>query len=92
MNSSSAVGTIPIGKWGNSRGIRITKSMLEYLRAEDATSLEIVYENDGILLKRKTSRKTLEEYAAPYDGSLGPYSEFNWGEGLGFERWLDERD
>ena len=31
--------------------------------------------------------RTLEERAKEYDGKLGPYEEFNWGEPVGRERW-----
>lgn len=88
--ASSNTQMIPLRNWGHSRAIRITKSMLEFLKAEDASVIEISYTDDGILLHTKTSRQTLEEYAKPYGGKLGPYTEFNWGDGLGFERWIDE--
>lgn len=30
--------------------------------------------------------------AAAYGGALGPYEEFDWGEGIGIERWVHEED
>lgn len=92
MADFTGTGTVTVGKWGNSRAIRLTKTMLDYLRAEDSTTLELSYEDDGILIRKKTSRKSLQEYAAPYGGTLGPYEEFDRGDGLGFERWIDEAD
>lgn len=38
------------------------------------------------------SQKTLEEYANDSGGKLGPYEEFDFGEMIGIEKWLDEQD
>lgn len=39
--------------------------------------------------RKRPSPQTLEEYARPDGGRIGPYTEFDWGDGLGFERWIN---
>ena len=40
-----------------------------------------------IIEKVKFKHRTLEERARAYDGKLGPYTEFDWGEPKGREVW-----
>ena len=40
-----------------------------------------------ILQELKFKHRTLEERARAYDGKLGPYTEFDWGEPKGREVW-----
>lgn len=87
--SSNEVLKAVIRPWGNSQGIRIPKEVMNYVGLSVDDELEIEIQKEAILLKKVNLRKSLREYAAPYDG-LGPYTEFDWGEGLGFERFLDE--
>ena len=42
-----------------------------------------------IIPANDNDRKTLQEYAEEFVGKLGPYEEFDWGEGMGIEKWLD---
>ena len=42
-----------------------------------------------IIPANDNDRKTLQEYAGEFAGTLGPYEEFDRGEGMGIERWLD---
>ncbi len=80
---------VSIRPWGNSQGIRLPKEIMQYMNysVNDQLTLEIC--SNGILLKKNAVRKTLQEYSEPY-GGLGKYKEFDWGEGIGFDRFLDE--
>lgn len=73
--------------WGNSQGVRLSKELLESagIRMNDILNVEL---NDGtIVLKKAYKHRTLEERAAEFQGKVGPYEEFDWGEPVGRERW-----
>ena len=76
--------------WGNSQGIRISKELLNLLGIGVNEEVDLSIENNRLIISKSVQRKTLEEYAQPYGGRLGPYNEFDFGEGIGIERWLDE--
>lgn len=73
--------------WGNSQGIRLPKELLEKIGAhiDDFFNIEIV--NGNIVLSKTFKHKTLEERAADFEGKIGPYKEFEWGELIGREQW-----
>ena len=79
-----------IRPWGNSQGIRIPKEILAVLGLAVDEKVTMSVENNSLIITKKVQRKTLEEYAKPYGGKLGPYEEFEFGEGIGITRWLDE--
>ena len=76
--------------WGNSQGIRISKELLNLLGIGVNEEVDLSIEDNRLIISKSVQRKTLEEYAQPYGGKLGPYNEFDFGEGIGIERWLDE--
>ena len=76
--------------WGNSQGIRIPKEILRALGIMVHEEVDMNIEKDRLIIKKRVQRKTLEEYAAPYGGKLGPYEEFDFGDGIGIAGWLDE--
>lgn len=78
--------------WGNSQGIRIPKDILDSLQISVHDELSMRIHNSQLILEKKVRRKTLEEYAEPYGGTLGPYEEFDFGEDMGIERWLHAED
>ena len=80
-----------IRSWGNSQGIRIPREIMEIMEFKTNDELNIEIREEGLLLSKTPVRKSLEEYAASY-GGLGPYREFDWGENIGFSRWIDEQD
>lgn len=84
--------TTSVKAWGNSQGIRLSKEVMSLLdlRLNDTLSMEI--QGEALVLRKAVRRKTLEEYAADYGGTLGPYGEFDWGEGIGIERWIHAED
>lgn len=78
---------VQLKKWGNSQGIRLSKEILESagIRNNDILDVELI---DGtIIIKKKHKHRTLEERAAEFQGKVGPYKEFDWGEPVGRERW-----
>lgn len=81
--------TVPVKPWGNSHGIRISREMMHILEIQPNDTLSMEIREKAIILRKAVSRKTLKEYADDYGGRLGPYEEFDWGEGIGIERWLD---
>ena len=78
--------------WGNSQGIRISREMLNLLGIAVNEEVDLSVENNRLIISKAVQRKTLKEYAKPYGGKLGPYHEFDFGGGIGIERWLDEND
>lgn len=74
--------------WGNSQGIRLSKELLTLAGVQKDDFLEVeLLEGNIILRKAKKQHRTLEERAQEFGGKLGPYSEFDWGESVGRERW-----
>ena len=73
--------------WGNSQGIGLPKELLEEVGAhiDDFLNVEVV--NGNIILSKTYKHKTLEERAAEFNGKIGPYEEFEWGEPTGREKW-----
>jgi len=68
-----------IVKWGNSRGIRLPKLLLDSVNLSDNDTVELKTENDSIIIKKSTrERITIEKLFENWDGGL-PES-FDWGE------------
>ena len=88
---SSTMKTI-VRPWGNSQGIRISKELLNLLGISLNEEVDLSIEDNRLIISKPISRKSLEEYARPYGGKLGPYKEFDFGEGIGIGRWLDDKD
>lgn len=80
--------TAQVKKWGNSQGIRLSKELLALagIQNNDILDIEII-EGNIVLKKARKPHRTLEERAIEYNGKLGPYEEFDWGEPVGRERW-----
>ena len=77
-----------VKKWGNSQGIRLSKELLVAAGIQNNDFLDIELVDGNIVLKKVGKQhRTLEERAKEYDGKLGPYEEFDWGEPVGRERW-----
>ncbi|WP_178041773.1 AbrB/MazE/SpoVT family DNA-binding domain-containing protein [Frisingicoccus sp.] len=77
-----------VKKWGNSQGIRLSKELLVSAGIQNNDFLDIELVDGNIVLKKvRKQHRTLEERAKEYDGKLGPYEEFDWGEPVGRERW-----
>ena len=78
--------------WGNSQGIRISRELLNLLGIAVNEEVALSIDNNRLIISKIVQRKSLEEYAEPYGGKLGSYIEFDFGDGIGIGRWLDESD
>ena len=76
--------------WGNSQGIRISRELLNLLGISVNEEVDLSVEDNRLIISKSVQRKSLEEYAQPYGGKLGPYKEFDFGDGIGIRRWLDD--
>ncbi|MBQ9063919.1 MAG: hypothetical protein IJ123_00560 [Blautia sp.] len=88
---SSTLKTV-VRPWGDSQGILISGELLSILGIAVNEEVDLSIENNRLIISKPAQRKSLEEYAQPYGGKLGPYNEFYFGDGIGIERWLDESD
>jgi len=67
-----------IVKWGNSRGIRLPKALLDVVGLSDNDSVEIVAGDKMLIIKPARERLTIEKFFEGWDGeSPEPY---DWGE------------
>ena len=66
--------------WGNSQGIRLSRELLSLVGIKNNDYLDV-------LKKVRKRHRTLEERTKEFNGKLGPYEEFDWGEPVGRERW-----
>lgn len=80
--------TTSISKWGNGQGIRIPKSILDFLNWSDSEKVEIIAEEDYIKIKKVDvkKRKNIKELFANYDENYEKES-IDWGEPVGKEIW-----
>jgi len=61
-----------IVRWGNSRGIRLPKVLLEAASLTDNDSVDIIAEGNQIIIKKAQSKKThipLSERLSNWDGT-----------------------
>lgn len=56
-------------KWGNSLGVRIPKKIANQYQMDSGTRVEFEPEKDGIFLKVKSKRPTLDELISNCEGS-----------------------
>ena len=73
-----------IKPWGNSQGVRLSKSILEKAPMKHDDILQIDADENVIILRKVPRHKTFEERLAEYDNKIDIYS-FDWGEPLGKE-------
>ena len=78
-----------IQKWGNSQGLRLTKSVLKDARLDVGDEVDVSVK-DGVVIvkdsKRIRGRHSLEDLVSriPQDCESG---EVDWGEPVGKEAW-----
>jgi len=70
--------------WGNSQGIRLSKSVLEEAGIQVNDTIQIEVRENTIILKKVFKHRTFEERLAEYDGKMDVQS-FDWGEPEGRE-------
>jgi len=81
--------TTTIVKWGNSRGVRLPKYLLDSVKLTDNDTVEVVTENDNIVIKKtaeKRPHKTLKERLEGFDGEY-VFEEWDTGKPVGREVW-----
>jgi len=76
-----------IVKWGNGRGIRLSKTLLSSAEMSDNDQVQVVVESGRIVIEKTTLRhKTLQErmkgFKGTYDIELA-----DWNEPVGKEVW-----
>ena len=76
-----------IQKWGNSQGLRLAKHILERAQIEVGDDVEILVDEEGIRLKRKTRPKfVLTEMVARMPKNYQVQEE-TFGPPVGKEEW-----
>ena len=78
--------TVNIQKWGNSRGIRIPKILLEILQWNDDEKVSLNAENNKIVIEKAKDKVTLSSLFENYDEDYTP-ERVDWGKPVGREIW-----
>ncbi len=78
---------VQIKPWGNSHGIRLSKSLLRDANIQPNDTLQIRLEDSKIILSKVFPHRSLKERAAAYGGQLNLSEEIDWGEPVGNEVW-----
>jgi len=73
-----------IQKWGNSKGVRIPKAMLEKVSLKENDRVEILVDDGNLVIRPVKRRVSLAERIAEYKGEYQP-SEWETGKPLGKE-------
>ena len=83
--------TTNIVKWGNSRGIRLSRHLLDSVNLTDNDKVDVVVENNSIVITKANTRKhkTLKERLAGNDESY-VFEEIDTGAAVGYEVIEDE--
>ena len=84
-----------IQKWGNSKGLRIPKAMLEVLDLTDGDEVELTQQDGSIVIRKcnKLTHKTLEERLTGFykvsveELPMVAEKEYEWGKPEGDEEW-----
>ena len=76
-----------IVKWGNSRGVRLPKHLLDSVNLSDNDTVEVTAEDNKIVIKKtEKTYKTIQERFADFDGEYEPIA-IDWGKPVGKEIW-----
>ncbi|MCL1805558.1 MAG: AbrB/MazE/SpoVT family DNA-binding domain-containing protein [Clostridiales bacterium] len=67
-----------IVKWGNSRGVRLPKALLDVVGLSVNDSVEIVAENNMLIIKPTRERLTIDKLFADWSGEAP--EPYDWGE------------
>lgn len=77
---------ITLQKWGNSKGIRLPKVLIDELGWSENDELSISKDDDKIIIKKHNKRKSIVELFDGYNEDYKP-EEIDWGETKGKEIW-----
>lgn len=77
---------VSVNKWGNSKGIRLPKTVTEALNINIYDNLELEIKDDSIILSKPKNEITIEEMFKDYDANpfQADIQEF---EPTGNEKW-----
>lgn len=77
---------VSVNKWGNSKGIRLPKTVTESLDIDENDSLNLEIKNNSIILSKPKREITIEELFKDYKGGSfqADIQEF---EPMGDEKW-----
>ncbi len=75
-----------IQKWGNSKGVRIPKAILESLEWKENEPLTIDIKDGKIIIEKQNERKSIKELFKDYNDVYEP-EKIEWGEPTGEEIW-----
>lgn len=77
-----------IVKWGNSRGIRLPKMLLDSLNLTESDVVDITVENGNIIIRKSESKKhiSIQDRFKDFSGEYEPI-DIDWGNPEGKELW-----
>lgn len=78
---------IQLKPWGNSRGFRIPKELLNITGFTSEDVLQLEASHGQIIIKKKFTHRTLAERAEAFGGQLNLLEEIEWDEPVGSEVW-----
>ena len=78
--------TTTVQRWGNSKGIRIPKIILDSVCWSENEELELSLEGEKLIVQKAQKRQKIEELFKGFDGEYKP-GEVDWGEPVGKEVW-----
>lgn len=78
--------TTTVQRWGNSKGIRIPKTILDTVCWNENDELELSLEGETLIIQKVRKCKTIEELFKDFDGEYEPRN-LDWGEPAGREAW-----
>ena len=78
--------TTTIQKWGNGRGVRIPKFLLDAVQWSDNEQIVLSADKNKIIIEKAEPRKNIVELFVDFEGEYVPV-EMDWGEPTGEEVW-----
>jgi antitoxin MazE len=75
-----------VARWGNSLAVRIPQALAEQARLEEGAEVEVTLERDGLAIRRRPPRYTLDELVDQITPE-NRHAETDWGEPQGDEVW-----
>jgi len=78
-----------IVKWGNSRGVRLPKFLLDSVCLSDNDAVEVTVEDNSIVIKKAVERMAPKSIKERFEGFSGEYepTAIDWGSPAGNEIW-----
>jgi antitoxin MazE len=78
--------TTLVSKWGNSLGIRISKSVAAAVSVQDGDEVDVTVQEGAIIIRPAVKRYTLEELVEGIT-PRNRHAEVDWGAPKGKEVW-----